>query len=675
MDQHDEYVKFASRIDWNRPEFNEAKRLWDKGAEEEAMHLVATHFRTRKVPLYLFDAKDAGACADPQVMVEAEQVMRHFIYGYQFPGDIDWSFNPTEGTSHDDEWSWSLYRTIYWQPLCRAYAKTHDEKYAGEFVKQMRSFVSAWPVEPFMEDEHYGDSYVFPGHAWRTIETGIRIYTTWLPCYEVFRSSPSFDDASLILFLDAIADHAEFLSTHFSNHKSSSNWLSMECTALLQTGVLFPEFTNAHAWYLLGYRRTMHEALYDFDENGIHMERTPVYHMVAAISFYQSWKLLTKNGLPVPSYLFPLVEKAAQYVMNLVKPDLTTPMVGDADREDLTTSRADVSLYEGMNLSFFPDDLNELRAFFREMGKVTGRKDFPYFASLRKEGRPPVRLDYNLHEGLYLMRSGWNADDSYLLLHGVRLERGEKSTHSHVDQCHVELQVRGEDVLVDCGRYIYNRSVWKDWRQYFTFQHAHNVLDVDGHQMGQVPGQTERMRGVRTYCHAFEKTDGYWLIDLSHNGYAYLDDPVFQRRQAVRLPGEVYVVVDAVTGLGEADHDFTLFFNFAPGKMERKQDGAYRYETKKGTAFHFAFSSDAHLDGTLLVGSEEPKGGWISYGYSLKEPAPQIMLSRHGKTPFKVVSVIAPDGIVPEVTVGKSVMVRYGSHQAMISDAGVEVTE
>ena len=103
--------------------------------------------------------------------------------------------------------------------------------------------------------------------------------------------------------------------------------------------------------------------------------------------------------------------------MRLVKPDLSTPMIGDADREDLTTSRADSSAYEGMNLSFFPDDLNELRAYFRLMARLTGRKDFLWFASQRKEGCPPAELDSNLREGIYVMRSGFNPKDSYLLVH------------------------------------------------------------------------------------------------------------------------------------------------------------------------------------------------------------------------------------------------------------------
>lgn len=67
------------------------------------------------------------------------------------------------------------------------------------------------------------------------------------------------------------------------------------------------------------------------------MERTPIYHMVAAGVYFQCYRLCKLNGIPVPPYMEPTLEKSAQFIMSLVKPDLSTPMIGDADRDDLTT--------------------------------------------------------------------------------------------------------------------------------------------------------------------------------------------------------------------------------------------------------------------------------------------------------------------------------------------------
>ena len=672
-----EIEDFLGRIDLERGEFAEAKELLGQGKQSEAAAVILNHFRTRKEPLYLFSKDEAGSCNDPLVLKEAEDSLNHYIYGHQFDHGIDWFFNPTEHTSRDNEWSWSLYRTIYWQPLVRAYAQTKDEKYVREFVSQMRSFALAWPVEPFMDDSTFETKFKFPGHAWRTIETGMRIYTNWLACFEVFRDSPAFDDDSLMIFLDMIHDHAEFLMTHYSNHNRSSNWLSMECSALFQCGVFFPEFGKAAAWFSTGYQRVMHEVLYCFDNDGVHMERTPIYHMVASIAFLQAYRMCLINNIEVAPYMLSVLERTAEYVMTLVKPDLSTPMIGDADRNDLTASRSDTSLYEGMNLSFDPGDLNELRSYFKIMHTLTGRNDFLYFATCGEEGKAPDILAKRYDAGIYLMRTGYERDDSYALLHGVWLERGERSTHSHNDQGHLELMVKGEDILIDCGRYIYNSSCWKDWRAYFTGVASHNTISVDNHIMGTVPG-VERVRGVRTLVNAFERKGDFWIMDISHNGYAFMEDSLFHRRRLVRLPNDIYILEDELTGLGKENHDIRLYLNFAPGTLQQESKSGYRYMTKKGTSYGVSvFCSDPESQACQLEGSEDPKGGWVSYGYPNRQPIPQLCICSGKTAPLRFVTIIAPYAVTSETVLsGTSANVRidgygvsFGKEIAIIKDA------
>ena len=150
---------------------------------------LLSYYRERKNPRYLFSIEDAEKLKDDEIVADAEKVMAHDIFGYKFNGPIDWMFNPTTETSRDNEWSWSLFRTIYWQPLARAYALTKDEKYTKEFLSEMESFRSAWPADEFIKDFTFVPKQPFPGTAWRTIETGIRVYTTWLPVFEIFRHS------------------------------------------------------------------------------------------------------------------------------------------------------------------------------------------------------------------------------------------------------------------------------------------------------------------------------------------------------------------------------------------------------------------------------------------------------------------------------------------------------
>jgi hypothetical protein len=443
-----------------------------------------------------------------------------------------------------------------------------------------------------------------------------------------------------------IHDHAEFLARNYSNHEHSGNWLTMEATALLQMGIMFPEMKNAEKWKILGYQRVMHEVKYSFDNEGIHMERTPIYHMVAAISFLQGIRLCMLNGIPVPPYALPTLVKSGEFLMKLLKPDFSTPMIGDADRHNLLSRRSDEdTIYEGMNLSFDPYDLNEIRAFFRVLAELTGREDFLWLAAGRKSGHEPGFRNYSLVDaGIYVMRTGWSPDDSYMLVHGVQLERGEKSAHYHNDAGHVELSIRGEDIIIDGGRYLYGNTNWKDWRAYFISTNAHNTLYVDDHTMGEVPN-TFKHRGVRTYCHSFKETDLYQVVDISHNGYAFMEDPVFHRRKVIRLSGDIFVIDDQITGLGLAKHDFRLYFNFAPGDLDRLSDNTWKYHSSSGKGYLYTSIINDGVSVSVLKGSENPKGGWISFGYPVKVPAPQLWLSTEGPVPLRFISVLSPESV------------------------------
>lgn len=671
----DRMAELLDRLDFGVPGLERAGELYEKGDLEGCMDAVVEHFRTRKGPKYLFDVEDMKGFEDDEILSEAEEVMNHKIYGYEFPGEIEWSFNPTADTSRDNEWSWSLFRHIYWQPLARAYVMTGDEKYTKEFLHQMREFERYWPAKPFMEDDTFETKFKFPGHAWRTIETAMRMYTSWLPCMEAFRRSKSWGWEDWVSFLTQVCDHADYLMTHYSNHNRSSNWLTMESGALLQCGILFPELRSE--WRITGYERVMHEVKYSFDNDGIHMERTPIYHMVAAGVYLQCFRLCKLNGIPVAPYALPTLVKAADFLLSLVKPDFSTPMIGDADRVDLLTRRCDTSLYEGMNLTFDPKELNEMRAYFRTLYEITGREDYLWASTKGKEGKEPGERNFAYKDaGIYVMRTGWGSEDTYFHIHGVQLERGEKSTHSHNDTGHLELHIKGEDILTDSGRYIYNSSCWKDWRHYFLSAKAHNTLYVDDHEMGTVPGVT-RVRGVRTYCHRFEENEDYRLIDISHNGYVYREDPIYHRRRVVNLPGDVFVIDDQVTGLGLMEHDIRLYFNFAFGALTDKGNGELGYVSGKGRPYDMRVSASGNVEFEILEGSENPIGGWLSHGYAWRKAIPQLAVKTRGPVPVRFVTVIGPKGCeaVASVSVESAEVKLAGGRVLVLGEDEVFVKE
>ena len=238
--------KLIQVIDWEHPALREAKALLDNGQREACADAILRHFRTRENPKYLFTIDDLRQLRDDHILEDAQEVLDRTIYGYTFPGEIDWHFNPTTDAAHDNEWSWSLYRFIYWQPLARAYALTGDEKYPAEAISELNGFLNAWPLEDFLRDEDaYVAAHQYPSYPWRHIETAMRLYTAFIPCMVAFRESKSFDLDAWATLLDTVRDHCNFLVTHYTNHEKSSNWLTMETSALLQSAIMFPELKDA----------------------------------------------------------------------------------------------------------------------------------------------------------------------------------------------------------------------------------------------------------------------------------------------------------------------------------------------------------------------------------------------------------------------------------------------
>ncbi len=86
--------------------------------------------------------------------------------------------------------------------LAEAYRRTGDEKYAAEFVAELKSWMHDCPV-PLDEPANR------PFSPWRTIEAGLRMTNAWPNAFFGVLGSRAFDDDALALMLKGFADHAQ----------------------------------------------------------------------------------------------------------------------------------------------------------------------------------------------------------------------------------------------------------------------------------------------------------------------------------------------------------------------------------------------------------------------------------------------------------------------------------
>jgi len=432
-------------LDLDRPDLKSVQLAVAQNDWLAARHELAEHLRHRPMPRWGLDPMAVGR--DPQYREsEAENALAHRLTSlgvqWQFGARIDWSFNPTTQPGSkwaaNHEWTWQLSRHHFWMALAHCYYATGDERYAREFVAELRSWLEDCPVPDTVQNK--------PFSRWRTIEAGIRTGSIWPEVFPRFLAAKAFDDESLLMMARSFVEHAQYLM----KFHMQGNWLTMEANGLYHVGALFPEFQAAAHWRETAAGRLEHELDAQVYPDGAQIELAPGYHIVALDNFLGPVRLIPQTGFELPPAYLPKIERMYNYLLYSMRPDHRTPPLNDSGAVSVTRP-----LEEGARL--FPQ-----------------RTDFLWAASEGSRGRAPAQLSCVFpYAGQFVMRSDWGPDALWLCMDGGPFGFG----HQHEDKLSVMLNAFGRPLLVEAGTYTYDAS---EWRRYALSSRAHNVVLVDG---------------------------------------------------------------------------------------------------------------------------------------------------------------------------------------------------
>jgi hypothetical protein len=559
-------------------------------------HAIADHFRNRTKPV--IEMPPAGGDTS-----RADRALRHEFnsigYPHTFGAEIDWHFDKTvePGSPYapNNEWTWQLNRHAEWIQLARAYRKTHDEKYAREFVAQMLGWVKQCPMPK--------DAANGPRSAWRTIETGIRAAQIWPEVWYTFVKSPAMTDDALIMFLQAYLDHAH----HLMAFHTTGNWLAMEGNGLYHVGVLFPEFRDAPEWRATGGKWIYEEMNNQVYPDGVQIELSSGYHHVSLSNFLGVYKIAKLNGTGLPGDFLKRLEKMYDFDVFGAMPDGRLPGVQDGNYYPVRSA-----LEEGASL--FPD-----------------RADFRWYATGGESGKPPDATNHAFPwAGYFVMRSGWDPDARFLWFDGGPFGYG----HQHEDKLELIAEAYGKLLLVDPGTFTYERSKWRD---YFIDSFSHNVVLVDG--------QPQRRRGARrdTYI-AKQPALAVWGKDyveatFDENFGGDVKNNVTHTRAVLFVRPDFWVVLDTLKAKDGKDHSYDALFHF---DAKVKADGLRVVTQNAGEAnLTVAARLDAGVSLKVIEGQEDPVQGWLPAGGNRVRPAPVGVFSARGIT-REMLYVLAP---------------------------------
>jgi hypothetical protein len=644
---------FFRRIDLRFQDLKEVRAALEERKFDRGKSVFVEYLRTRKVPKFFLNREgrdeilkvvneEYGRSKEATIR-RADKICGHgfefLISGLRFTDGVDWLSNLIDGRRWKigywreiDYWSanrigdvrqtWELNRHQYFVTLGKAYWYTGDEKYAKEFVSEIRDWIEKNP---------YGRSVNWVHGQ----EVALRIIS-WIWSYYFFCDSPSFGVEDQIEFLKSLYLQTDFLNKHLSDTTSlTHNHIISETAGLAMMAILFPEFKRSKAWWKNGVDRLQRELKRQICNDGVSGETSTNYHFFVLDSFLQIWILRKKNGFRSSSEMDQMLEKMIEFSMYVCRPDGTLPIIGDSDSgrsirlDDLSGDDRRSYLSTGAVLFNRPDMKNIASRFHEESLWLLGPEGYKHFGEI--ESSKPERLSVLYPDsGFCIMRSDWSGKANQLIFRGgiVAIPKHVSIGHNHADYLSFELIVDGKPFIVDPGVYTYNLD--DEWRWYGRRTSSHNTVVVDKKDQFVIDGQRFGLpRIANSTVHAFQSDDSIGLIHVSHDGYEARNDPVTHHRKIHfdKISG-CWILTDFLAGRGR--HQFEWYFHFDMGvSVEVLDESAISAKSTGGSELVMRCRNPKGL--TLDV-----MGGWVSRRYGEKEGGDVVKYSIECECPCEL---------------------------------------
>jgi len=569
---------------------------------------------------------------------------------------IDWHVEPISGTrsplkhwkefdeldtaeSGDKKIIWELNRHQHFFKLGVAYWLTHDERYANSFAGQLESWIDQNPPSQ--------------GINWASsLEVAFRAMS-WIWAFQFFRHADSFTPelfrkAVKILFL-----HGRHIEKYLSKYYSPNTHLTGEALGLYYLGTQLPFLTCAAHWRNVGEEILLGEFSRQIYDDGVYFEQSTWYQRYT-IDFYTHFVLLKAlfnnepGGAPADELEIRL-QAGLEFLMQITRPDGTTPIIGDDDGgrllplTDATPDDFRGTLAAGAML-FRRGDLKSVAGPVKQevfwLFGASATRSYP----LIKDVEPAFASRAFPVGGYYAMRDGWLDTDNYLLI-----DCGEVGAmsggHGHADALSIEMALGGKTLLVDSGTYTYHEST--GMRDYFRSTEAHNTLTVDNRSSSEPGNRFGWKTRSESKCEKWIAEDRFDYFRGSTNGYERLEKAATHERSVLLLKNDYFIVRDLVRTKGY--HEHSLNFHF---------DGRSRATVEiEGS---FAGGDDWRIFSFGDNAKWQQNDNWVSNNYGNKTNAPFLRFNAKGKGTQEFFTFILPAEVNSEKPEVHEVPIRGG---------------
>ncbi len=579
--------------------------------------------------------------------------------------EIDWHREPISGIvsarkywkefneldpseSGDKRILWELNRHQHFFTLGAAYRLTQDERYAHLFARQLSSWIHENPPG-------IGANWI------SSLEIAFRSIS-WLWALNLFKDSPELTSDLVLDCIRLLYVHGRHIETYLSTYYSPNTHLTGEALGLYYLGTQLPFLGSAAEWRRRGEDILLTEIGKQISSDGVYFERSSWYQRYTVdfyLHFYVLRELFGETAYDERNAVADQrLNSALTFLLNLARPDGTTPLIGDDDG--------------GRLLPLTTQNEADLRGTLSAGAAVLGRSDLAYggdeaiedafwllgpagIRTLEKlNARAPETLSCSFAEsGYFVMRNGWTPTDDSLVIDcsGPDTSSG---AHHHADLLSIDLCLRGQSLFVDPGTYTYSGRPEK--REHFRSSRAHNTLSVDGRS-------TSVSAGPFSWKSRAEGKAKEWITDPIFDyfeGQGQLPNGGTHTRSVLYIRGDYFVIRDTAQVPGE--HYFEVNFRYAPEIVPEKDlEGDFVGDARHRT---FIFGSGAMR---LKADKISPQYGRIADSTRIR-----YIAKEHDRTEFVTFVLPCEQGSTPPevldipIDTGRMFVVQYGDYRDVL---------
>lgn len=459
-----------------------------------------------------------------QVINDANKILEHkfnFLSDkeYQLGKDINWNQDFKTGFTWNNKFykdikivdlnnntdikvPWELSRFQHGCTLGKAYWVTNDKKYYSEFKFQIIDWIEKNPIYMTVN--------------WTcTMDVAIRSIN-FIFGYFLFKELIDKDKEFLNKLNNSLFAHGKYIIRNLEKgiDLSNNHYLS-DLNGLIFLGLYFKKLNNreSNKWLKLGLKELEKEMMIQNNEDGSNYETSTSYHRLVTELMFFPMLLCEKNGINFSDSYKERLKKMFEFMGNITKKNGQVPLVGDVDNGRLVI----FSNYYNWEIS----DCRHIislggeyfnNSFLKQVGDSEIEDKFWIFGSTTKSKKKFNEKSKQFYQGGFFLLNNKNI---YCLIRCGELSLRGQGGHSHNDQLSIELNVLGEDFIVDPGTGVYTAN--KSIRNLFRSTKMHNTVAIEDYEQNDFNEEKLFSMQEQTFSKCIEFGEDYF--EGEHYGY------------------------------------------------------------------------------------------------------------------------------------------------------------